>query len=216
MPRRARGPMFRGRPDPFVSGRVSRRDDWTDRPFGPTPGSGATVALLARARSGDAFARETLFGRFLPIVRRWARYRLPHSARGLADTDDLVQITLMRALNRLEHSNTGARARFWPTCTILLNVVREEIRRARPIDTASPFEDVALGRLPARSELEQLIGRETLERSRAGAGGAGRHPTRGGTAASRVRLLPRRDRRGAGQAERGCRAHDRGLPPRWR
>jgi RNA polymerase sigma-70 factor (ECF subfamily) len=138
-------------------------------PFAPSglpPALGATVALLARARSGDTFARETLFGRFLPIVRRWARYRLPQSARGLADTDDLVQVTLMRALNRLEHFEHRREGAFLAYLrTILLNVVREEIRRARPDRHRLPFEGVA-GAVasPARSELEQLIGREILER----------------------------------------------------
>jgi len=135
-------------------------------PLGPPPALGATVALLARARSGDTLAREALFGRFLPIVRRWARQRLPQSARALADTDDLVQVTLMRALNRLEHFEQRREGAFLAYLrTILLNVVREEIRRARPDRRRLPLEEVA-GAIasPARSELEQLIGREILER----------------------------------------------------
>jgi len=119
--------------------------------------------LLARARSGDALAREALFARFLPIVRRWSRSRLPASARGLADTDDLVQITLMRALNRLEQFEPRREGAFLAYLrTILLNAVREEIRRARPALRSEPLEDQHGA--PERSELERLIGRETLER----------------------------------------------------
>jgi len=125
--------------------------------------TGTTGLLLARARTGEVSAREALFERFMPIVRRWARHRLPASARGLADTEDLVQITLMRALNRLEHfeqRREGALLAYLRT--ILLNVVREEIRRARPARAQELLDEDAGA--PVRSELERLIGRETLER----------------------------------------------------
>src|SRR5262249_58923219 len=60
-----------------------------------------TTVLLSRARGGDAQARDALFARFLPVLTRWAHRRLPNRARDLSDTDDLVQVTLVRALHRL-------------------------------------------------------------------------------------------------------------------
>src|SRR5690349_1020404 len=133
---------------------------------GPPPEAPAlveTTQLLALARDGDRAARDRLFARFLPRLEAWSHRRLPHSARGLADTDDLVQVTLVRALNRLhafEPQREGAFLSYLRT--ILLNVVREEIRRARPLlRREEPGEDLVA---PSRSQLEVLIGAETMER----------------------------------------------------
>src|SRR5438445_13615394 len=57
-----------------------------------------TEQLLRRIRGGEEAARQALYERCLPLLRRWAHGRLPHQARDIADTDDLVQITLIRAL----------------------------------------------------------------------------------------------------------------------
>src|SRR5947208_16437739 len=62
----------------------------------------STVTLLQRIRAGDLGAREHLLGRYLPLLRRWAHGRLPVYARALDDTDDLVQITLLRSLKHLD------------------------------------------------------------------------------------------------------------------
>src|SRR5262252_6427782 len=61
----------------------------------------ATLELLDRVRRGDDEALEALFIRCLPALRRWARGRLPVSARGMQDTADLVQDTLLATLRRL-------------------------------------------------------------------------------------------------------------------
>jgi RNA polymerase sigma-70 factor (ECF subfamily) len=61
----------------------------------------STAGLLERVRGGDAGARERLLSRYVPALRRWAHGRLPPRARELADTDDLVQVTLIRALDHL-------------------------------------------------------------------------------------------------------------------
>jgi RNA polymerase sigma-70 factor (ECF subfamily) len=86
-------------------------------PHGTTqPAVESTIALLDRARSGDAGATERLLRRFLPVLQRWAHRRLPAGARSMAETDDLVQVTLMRALHRVPTFNTAAKARSWRTC----------------------------------------------------------------------------------------------------
>ena len=55
----------------------------------------SSLALLERARAGDRQALETLTARYLPRLRRWASGRLPRWARDLADTEDLVQETVL-------------------------------------------------------------------------------------------------------------------------
>ena len=55
-----------------------------------TPGSSrddtSSARLLERALRGDHSARDALFARYLPWLRRWARGRLPRWARGVVDT----------------------------------------------------------------------------------------------------------------------------------
>ena len=68
---------------------------------GAAPGSGSelldsTFHLISRARNGDQEAIERLFARHLKPLQRWASGRLPKWARDLADTDDLVQDTLLQ------------------------------------------------------------------------------------------------------------------------
>ena len=61
-----------------------------------------TLELLERVRHGDDGALEALFIRCMPALRRWARGRLPLSARGMHDTVDIVQDTLLSALRQLK------------------------------------------------------------------------------------------------------------------
>lgn len=123
----------------------------------------STALLIDRARGGDDAAREALFARFLPIVRGWAHRRLPYRARDLAETEDLVQVTLMRALRRLDQFEAQREGAFLAYLrTILLNAVREEIRRSgRRGIRAELHDDVPDTR---RSVVEQVAGRDSLER----------------------------------------------------
>lgn len=64
-------------------------------------------------------------------MRRWARGRLPRTARDLADTDDLVQTTLIRTLehlDRLRLDNAGSFLAYLRQ--VLLNAARREMRRS--------------------------------------------------------------------------------------
>jgi RNA polymerase sigma-70 factor (ECF subfamily) len=123
----------------------------------------STVILIDRMRQGDLGARDALLERYLPVLRRWAHGRLPPHARGLADTEDLVQVTLVRALDRLpafEPRREGAFLAYLRR--ILLNALRDEIRRSRrrPVGTEQAERVVD----PGPSPIEGLIGRESLER----------------------------------------------------
>jgi RNA polymerase sigma-70 factor (ECF subfamily) len=123
----------------------------------------STVTLLERIRSGDEAARGALLGRYLPTLRAWAHGRLPPGARGMADTDDVVQIALIRALNRLEAFEYRHEGGFLAYLRhSVLNAIRQEIRRS----TRKP-PGVELGEShadPAESVTERVIGRETVER----------------------------------------------------
>jgi RNA polymerase sigma-70 factor (ECF subfamily) len=101
--------------------------------------------------------------RFLPLLRQWAHGRLPRAARDLHETDDLVQLALMRALKNLEHFEHEGPGSFLAYLRqILLNQVRDEVRRLgrRPgtaeIDPELPDAD-------APSPVERLVGSERLQ-----------------------------------------------------
>ncbi len=122
----------------------------------------ATAVLLERVRGGDEAAREALVQRFLPMLRRWGHGRLPGHARGLADTDDLVQTTLLRALDRVDTFEARREGAFLAYLRrILLNAVRDEVRRARR-RPAEPIGDQEFAE-DAPSLLEQQVGRDLME-----------------------------------------------------
>ncbi len=89
-----------------------------------------TIALIRRVQAGDADARELLLRRFLPLLQRWAHGRLPRQMRDLNETDDLVQVTLVKALARLDQFESAGPGAFLAYLRqALLNQVRDEIRR---------------------------------------------------------------------------------------
>jgi RNA polymerase sigma-70 factor (ECF subfamily) len=122
----------------------------------------STERLLRRIRDGESAAKQALYERCLPLLRRWAHGRLPSYARDIADTDDLVQVTLLRALNNLHEFEAGDSGSFLAYLRhILLNEVRAEIRRRQrrgdKIDVdAMPLPD------ESASVVEQLVGEERM------------------------------------------------------
>lgn len=127
------------------------------------PDPESTAVLLQRIRAGDERARDRLLERYLPVLRRWAHGRLPAKARGFADTDDLVQITLVRVLKQLERFEPRHEGAFLAYLRrILVNAMRNEIARAA---TRGRQEEPGEG-LPdaAPSPLEAAIGRDLLDR----------------------------------------------------
>jgi RNA polymerase sigma-70 factor, ECF subfamily len=124
----------------------------------------STQELLHRIRSGDALARERLLARYLPMLKRWAHGRLPARARDLADTDDLIQATLLRAINHLgafEYQGSGCFLGYLRH--LLLNVLRNEIRRSANHGASAATSD-AMADEDQLSPLEATIGRERLRR----------------------------------------------------
>jgi len=121
-----------------------------------------TEELLRLIRAGDESAREGLYLRCLPLLTRWAHGRLPRGVRDVADTDDLVQVTLLRALKHLHEFETAGAGSFLAYLRqILLNEVRGEMRKRQVRGEQVPVEDVPL--VDAQdSAIEQLVGRERL------------------------------------------------------
>ena len=122
-----------------------------------------TVELIRRVQAGDTFALEVLLARYLPRLRRWASGRLPAHARGLADTQDLVQETAIQAfkhLGRIDVAAEGALQAYLRT--VLLNRLRSEIRRAGRRPSASTLDSEAP--VDAPSPLELAIGCQNTER----------------------------------------------------
>ena len=123
----------------------------------------STADLLGAARAGDAAARERLFERCLPRLQQWAHRRLPAGARDIADTDDLVQVTLLRALKHVATFEARGEGAFLAYLrTILLNAVRDEIRRSGKRPHHAELDDTLPA--PIAGELDRLVGREHLAR----------------------------------------------------
>lgn len=123
----------------------------------------SSLELLERARAGDASALDALMGRHLPRLRRWAAGRLPRWARDVADTQDLVQDTLLRTFKRIdtfEPRGEGALQAYLRQG--VLNRIRDEYRRAGRRPAAAELDS----QLPAAaaSPLEEAIGRQAIER----------------------------------------------------
>ena len=123
----------------------------------------STIDLLRRARHGDAAALERLFARHLKPLQRWARGRLPGWARDLADTDDLVQDTLLKTFKRMEElepRQAGALQAYLRQA--VLNRIRDELRRKGRRPYAVGLDGLEV-EAPG-STLEEAIGREAVER----------------------------------------------------
>jgi RNA polymerase sigma-70 factor (ECF subfamily) len=123
----------------------------------------STARLLLRIRKGDVRAKDLLMARYLKSLQRFAHGRLPAGARDLFDTDDLVQVTLVRALEHVERFEPQGPGSFHAYMRrALLNQIRDQARRtARSPEHSELPENLAA---PERSPLERAIGRDALER----------------------------------------------------
>ncbi len=98
------------------------------------PADWTTERLLSRCRDGDGQARNLLVARVQPLLQRFARGRVPGLLRHQQDTADLVQLTWLKALDRIpEFQSRHPGAFFAYLREILLNALRESMRRHRPL-----------------------------------------------------------------------------------
>ena len=121
-----------------------------------------TEELLRRIRTGNRDAQQSLYDRYLPLLRRWAHGRMPHSARDISDTDDLVQVTLMRALRNLDAFESNGSGSFLAYLRqILLNEIRAELRKHQRHGAKVDIDSTPLAD-DGESVVEHLVGHERL------------------------------------------------------
>lgn len=157
----------------LLLGPTAAMDDKRDGsvpPVEPAPAAGAgqmrvdaTLDLVEQVKAGDQEALNLLCARFLPPLRRWASGRLPQWSRDLMDTDDLVQETVVRAINRIdqfESRHEGALQAYLRQA--IVNRIRDELRRAKRSPVTTELPEDASDHTP--SPLEAAIGAEALTR----------------------------------------------------
>ena len=121
--------------------------------------------LFEHARLGSRSAVDTLFERYRPWLRRWARGRLPWWVRGDGDTSDLVQDALQRTFARLpffESRHAGALRAYLQHA--VENRIRDQLRRVTrrraplmPDASVQPFDHAA-------PQHQELLDDETRKR----------------------------------------------------
>lgn len=109
---------------------------------GPAGSRDSTADLVFKARSGDRSAENEIVRRNLPELRQYARGRLPVAARGRTDTEDLVQETMLNALQRLTSFKPLRPGGFQAYLrTSLRHRVCDEVRRSIRYPHAGLLED---------------------------------------------------------------------------
>jgi len=142
-----------------MSGTTMQEMGLPDRPVGML----STLDLLERFKQGDEDAVSLLVERSIPPLQRWARGRLPQWARSLAETQDLVQNAVLRALPHLktfEARHPGALQAYLRQA--VSNHIRDEIRKVKSRPAATELADDQPDEGP--SPLERAIGHESIER----------------------------------------------------
>jgi RNA polymerase sigma-70 factor (ECF subfamily) len=133
------------------------------RHFASAVESTPSLLLLERARAGDRAALNELVQRYLPRLRRWATGRLPPAARGLLDTEDIVQETIVKTVRNIDHiegQREGALQAYLREA--LRNRFADAYRRVAGQDPNIAIESNVPSIDP--SPLEVAIGVETLAR----------------------------------------------------
>jgi RNA polymerase sigma-70 factor (ECF subfamily) len=133
------------------------------RKFAGAVESTPSLLLLERARAGDGAALNDLVQRYLPRLRRWATGRLPPAARGLLETEDIVQETIVKTVRNIDHIDVqreGALQAYLREA--LRNRFADAYRRVAGQDPNTAIESNVPSIDP--SPLEVAIGVETLAR----------------------------------------------------
>lgn len=126
-----------------------------------------TRDLLAGARAGEREALERLFHRFRAPLRAFLHARLPSPARGLLETDDLVQEVFSRAWSALERFEDRGAGAFWAYLRqVGMNEVRQAIRKQQAAKRGVPEALGESSRAPSSGErpvIDGLIAKEDFE-----------------------------------------------------
>lgn len=123
----------------------------------------STSELIRRVRDGDSESLERLIERHVAPLRRFVSGRLPRWARDLADTDDLVQDTLLRTFSRMDAFEVrGVGALHAYLRQAVMNRLRDELRRKGRVPPLVDIESLELA--GQGSPLEETLGREAAAR----------------------------------------------------
>ena len=123
----------------------------------------STVELVALAQHGDSAALDRLFERHGPPLRRWAKGRLPHWARDVADTDDVVQEALLQTFRNIggfQARGSGSLHAYLRQA--VLNRIRDELRRRGRRPDLRELDSWKADEKP--SPLDHAIDHQALER----------------------------------------------------
>lgn len=132
----------------------------TDAPSVPLD---STAVLIQRVREGDKDSLERLFQRHLAPLRRYVSGRLPRWARDLADTDDLVQDTLLRTFSKMDSFEVrGPGALHAYLRQAVMNRMRDELRRKGRAPALVDVNEVEV--TGPESPIEEAIGAEAAAR----------------------------------------------------
>lgn len=116
--------------------------------------------LLRGAKGGNREALEALLARYRPRLERWASGRLPNYARSLFDTGDLVQETLLKALEHFDTFEIRPGGFEAYVRRAVLNRVRDQVRWARSREGSEVISDRVYDPMP--SPLENAIGADVV------------------------------------------------------
>lgn len=129
----------------------------------PTQETVPTATLLGHAADGDSRARDALCERYRRPLLDLARGRLPAAARGVLDSEDVVQEVLARSIDKVHKLQDIKPGGFlFYLRRGVLNALADEYRKhhARPkqteLDTQHPDD--------SPSPLQQYVQKEDLER----------------------------------------------------
>lgn len=117
-----------------------------------------TSILLNGLRSGDLVASEKLFSLYQPALLRWAHGRIPNQAKNYLETLDLVQETMVSALNSKEKIRAdSAGAFFCYLRAIFINQLKQELRKNQGFQLALTTRFTQFEKLSYEEDYHGLI-----------------------------------------------------------
>ena len=114
------------------------------RPTTSSKSGDSTEDLVIKAKVGDRSAENEIVRRNLPRLRRFAHGRLPSRLRNGFDTEDIVQDSLLKALQRIASFDTSRPGGLQAYLRVAIqNRVRDAYRRGEfPIGSSEELAEV--------------------------------------------------------------------------
>jgi RNA polymerase sigma-70 factor (ECF subfamily) len=112
----------------------------------PESGDAEMDAQLRKAQAGDRGALVALLETLAPPIRERISHRIPAAMRSVIDTDDVMQVTYMEAVSRMDQFRTGGASGFraWLARMAENNLI-DAIRALEAAKRPSPRQKVTRG-----------------------------------------------------------------------